>query len=92
MYSLFVARCLRIAESSFPFYACTLRFLVPRCCRVPLQPWLIGQNGVSFSGLQGAETFVYKPDCNVKPTAQRGLEMKSGAKFPKNHKAFISNK
>jgi len=29
--------------------------------------------------MQGAEPFVHKPDCNVKPAAQRGLEIKSGA-------------
>jgi len=29
--------------------------------------------------MQGAEPFVHKPDYNVKPAAQRGLEIKSGA-------------
>jgi len=48
--------------SFFPFYAYTLRFLVPRCCRVSLQPGLSGQNSISFSGLHDAGTPVPKPD------------------------------
>ena len=48
----------------FPFYAYTLRSLVPRCCRVTLQPGLLGQNSISFSQLQFAQTFVPKPDWN----------------------------
>ncbi len=66
-----------------PFYACTLRFLVPRCCRVPLQPGLGGQYSISFVDLQGAETPGFKPDliairCSGKTAAQRGLATKSG--------------
>ncbi|WP_143009569.1 hypothetical protein [Pedobacter soli] len=63
--------------NSLPFFACTLRGLVPRCCRVSLQPRLIGQNSISFSSLHGAEATVNKPDCNGKPEAkhERGLGM-----------------
>jgi len=46
----------------FPFYAYTLRFLVPLCCRVTLQPGLNGQNSILFLRLQFAQTFVPKPD------------------------------
>ncbi|MBT2560032.1 hypothetical protein J7E50_19095 [Pedobacter sp. ISL-68] len=35
----------------------------------------IDEGSISFVGLQDAETLVPKPDCNVKPTVQRGLEM-----------------
>jgi hypothetical protein len=45
----------------FPFYAYTLRFLVPRRCRVTLQPGLSSQDSISFVGLQGAPTLVPKP-------------------------------
>lgn len=63
--------------NSLPFFACTLRGLVPRCCRVPLQPRLIGQNSISFLRLYGAKATVSKPDCNGKPVAkyERGLGM-----------------
>ena len=65
----FEAQGLYKATSFLPFYAYTLRGLILRCCRVSLQPGLVGQNSISFSGLQGAETIVNKPDCNEKPTA-----------------------
>jgi len=63
------AQSLYIAEGFLPFYAFTLRCLVPRCCRVTLQPVLVGHSSISFDGLQGAPTFVPKPDCNEKPIA-----------------------
>jgi hypothetical protein len=44
-------------SSRFPF-----RFLVPRRCRVTLQPGLGGQNSISFLGLQGEEPLLIKPD------------------------------
>ncbi|WP_343524914.1 hypothetical protein, partial [Pedobacter sp.] len=46
----------------FPSSAFTLCCLVPRCCRVMLQPGLGGQNSIPFWWLQGAETLVPKPD------------------------------
>lgn len=63
----FRAHSLYKTTSFFPFYACTLRFLVPRCCRVTLQPGLLGQNSISFPGLLGAESFVPKPDWSEHP-------------------------
>ena len=58
----FRAHSLYKTTSFFPFYAYTLRFLVPRCCRVTLQPGLVGLDSLSFLGLQGAQTPVLKPD------------------------------
>jgi hypothetical protein len=50
---------------------------------------LIGQGSVSFSGLHGAETFVYKPDCNgsdfsseVMESGTVGLQGPQTAHFP----------
>ena len=74
---LFEAQGLCKTANSLPFFAYTLRCLVPRCCRVSLQPGLIGQNSISFLGLHGAEATVNKPDCNGKPEAkhEQGLGM-----------------
>jgi len=64
----------------FPFYAFTLRFLVPRCCRVTLQPGLNGKNSYSFLGLQGAQTLFLNPtaaaasDPSIGATANGGAE------------------
>jgi len=51
----------------FPFFAFTLRYLVPRCFRVPLQPGLNGKNSSSFLGLQGAQTLFLNPYSMVNP-------------------------
>ena len=59
---MFGAQDLYIAINVFPFYAYTLCCLVPRCCRVSLQPGLAGHNSISFFGLQGVQTLVLKPD------------------------------
>jgi hypothetical protein len=59
---MFGAQDLYVAINAFPFYAYTLCCLVPRCCRVSLQPGLAGHNSISFFGLQGVQTLVLKPD------------------------------
>ena len=59
---MFGAQDLYIAINAFPFYAYTLCCLVPRRCRVSLQPGLVGHDSLSFLGLQDAQTPVLKPD------------------------------
>ena len=56
--------------NSLPFFACTLRGLVPRCCRVSLQPGLIDQNSISFLGLHGAKATVSKPPMQWKARSE----------------------
>ncbi|WP_230149412.1 hypothetical protein [Pedobacter sp. Bi27] len=76
--------------SFFPFYAFTLRFLVPRCCRVTLRPGLNGKNSFSFSGLLGAETPVPKPDSSGSLRFLSELQRMAGLETSKNHKPTIS--
>jgi hypothetical protein len=87
---LFRAQSQYKSISFFPFYAYTLRFLVPRCCRVTLQPGLMGQNSISFSGLLGAETLVAKPDSSGSLRFLSELQRMAGLKTSKNHKPTIS--
>ena len=74
--------------SFFPFSAFTLRFLVPRCCRVTLQPGLGGRSCISFLGLQGhSPLFLNLIGAN---TECNGVKRKAGLKTSKNHNSFIS--
>ena len=78
------AQCLCKTFSLFPSSAFTLRCLVPRCCRVMLQPGLMGQNSISFLWLQDAQTFVLKPDWS-----EHEVKRKAGLQTAKNHKPLI---
>ncbi|CAH0170085.1 hypothetical protein SRABI36_04217 [Pedobacter sp. Bi36] len=62
IFFIFRAQGLCRIKSSFPFFAFTLRCLVPHCCRVTLQPGLSGYSSISFVGLQDAQALVLKPD------------------------------
>ncbi|KRT15688.1 hypothetical protein ASU31_11905 [Pedobacter ginsenosidimutans] len=76
----------------FPFYAYTLRFLVPRCCRVTLQPGLLGQISISFPGLPGAENILPKPDCSGSLRFFSSAYNGTGLKLPKaQNQSFSMN-
>jgi len=68
------AQCLYKAIIVFPFYAYTLRCLVPRCCRVSLQPGLVGYYSISFLRLQCAETLLINPIEMESPQRSEDLE------------------
>jgi hypothetical protein len=79
---LFEAQGLYKAPSFLPFYAYTLRCLVPRCCRVSLQPELVGYYSISFLGLQPAEPLFLNPIAMESPqrwTAPKKLDTLRGA-------------
>jgi len=98
--SIFIFWSAMLVQSNncVPVYAYTLRCLVPRCCRVSASTGASWLRQHFIFAIAVCRNLVNKPDCNGKPTAQRGLGMKSGTKpsqellnicFPKKYNLIL---